>query len=410
MVSSIGWVVHDRDEEDRINRVLAALNQSEARDELGLGGIRDSLADSLFPGTSTIQTRLRYFLIVPWCYRAIETQKVPSPKFGRQVLELERSLIGPLLDGEDSAGAFGAIGGARIKRLPSSVYWSGLQAWGIRRERVSQAQYHRSIDSYYRQSQQVRETDDGERVRVLPQMIWHSALPEAPPGFPNKLDLKVTRDEGEFLLERLQSAQSNSLLAWLARNAPDAKAAFPWEHPRVANFPATARELIEHARLLSEVTWGASLLYNRMLAELPATTKGEQERQNVIAEERGADLDTWRKDILRKDAVRYWKLDRLRELCRVTGHNVTEPTWSFCKAWIDRVLATTGFVEKDEAARELVRKREKDLKTGGRSRFANPALRLSWNGLAGTGRLTFRWRTVEGLLSDLSAAIGGSAK
>ena len=38
----------------------------ESRDELGLGAIRASFADALFPGTSTIQTRLRYMLFVPW--------------------------------------------------------------------------------------------------------------------------------------------------------------------------------------------------------------------------------------------------------------------------------------------------------------------------------------------------------
>ena len=39
--------------------------EKESRDELGLGSVRDSFADQLFPGTSTIQTRLRYTLFVP---------------------------------------------------------------------------------------------------------------------------------------------------------------------------------------------------------------------------------------------------------------------------------------------------------------------------------------------------------
>lgn len=67
---------HDPDEQSRVGRILASLSQSESRDELGLGGVRDSLADRLFPGTSTIQTRLRYFFIVPWCFRAIEQKRV----------------------------------------------------------------------------------------------------------------------------------------------------------------------------------------------------------------------------------------------------------------------------------------------------------------------------------------------
>ena len=44
-------------------------------DELGVGRIRDALADHLFPGTSTIQTRARYMLFVPWIYQALEARK-----------------------------------------------------------------------------------------------------------------------------------------------------------------------------------------------------------------------------------------------------------------------------------------------------------------------------------------------
>lgn len=185
MPSSLGWGVHDRDEEDRIHRLLAALRQSEARDELGFGGIRDSLADLFFPGTSTIQTRLRYFLIVPWCYRAIEQKKVKAPRFAVEVTALERRIIQPLLEGEDHAGAFGAPRGERIKRLPSSVYWSGPQRWGIRRERISQADYHRNIDILYSRSTKAHATEEGERIAVQPAMVRHPALPDDPDGFPS---------------------------------------------------------------------------------------------------------------------------------------------------------------------------------------------------------------------------------
>ena len=36
---------------------------------------------------------------------------------------------------------FGVSAGEKLQRLPSSVYWSGLGAWGIRRYRGSQRQY-----------------------------------------------------------------------------------------------------------------------------------------------------------------------------------------------------------------------------------------------------------------------------
>jgi len=60
--------------------------EKESRDELGIGSIRDAIADILFPGTSTIQTRLRYMLLLPWMYRELEKRNLSpsrsSPKHG----------------------------------------------------------------------------------------------------------------------------------------------------------------------------------------------------------------------------------------------------------------------------------------------------------------------------------------
>jgi hypothetical protein len=55
-----------------MNRILALFRERDTRDELGVGVIRDLLADEFFPGTSTIQTRLRYMFFVPWIYQQLE--------------------------------------------------------------------------------------------------------------------------------------------------------------------------------------------------------------------------------------------------------------------------------------------------------------------------------------------------
>ncbi len=47
-------------------------------DDLGIGTVRDAISNSLFPGTSVIQTRARYFLFVPWLFRRAE-QTAPPP-------------------------------------------------------------------------------------------------------------------------------------------------------------------------------------------------------------------------------------------------------------------------------------------------------------------------------------------
>jgi hypothetical protein len=143
------------------------------------------LADRLFPGTSTIQTRIRYFLIVPWCHQHIEDKRVGHPRFAQQVDKLERDLIAPLLDQDDVAGVFGRITGHGVKRLPSAVYWSSLGAWKVRTLDLTQSNYYRRIDQFYDRRKAVRRKDDGEAIRDPYSTMRHPDMPRRLLGFRN---------------------------------------------------------------------------------------------------------------------------------------------------------------------------------------------------------------------------------
>jgi hypothetical protein len=79
LASTFAWL--DFSDRDR-RRALDAVDlfrEEDTRDDLGLGVIRDAFADRLFPGTSTIQTRARYFLLVPWLFRLLKpTDREPD--------------------------------------------------------------------------------------------------------------------------------------------------------------------------------------------------------------------------------------------------------------------------------------------------------------------------------------------
>src|SRR5690606_18392309 len=120
--------------------------ESDTRDELGLGTIRDAFADMFFPGTSTLQTRARYFLFVPWIYGELEARRVGSDRIASRARQAEIKLVQALKDAGEDAGILGKLAGASLKRLPSSVYWLGLGAWKIRQFVGSQDDYHRSLD------------------------------------------------------------------------------------------------------------------------------------------------------------------------------------------------------------------------------------------------------------------------
>ena len=60
--SSLGWLDLDGDASERVAALLRSLEEPGTIDALGLGSIRDAFSDMLTPGTSTVQTRLRYFI------------------------------------------------------------------------------------------------------------------------------------------------------------------------------------------------------------------------------------------------------------------------------------------------------------------------------------------------------------
>ena len=56
----IAWLDASREDQRRMREIVNLFTQSESRDELGVGQVRDAFSDSLFPGTSTLHTRARY--------------------------------------------------------------------------------------------------------------------------------------------------------------------------------------------------------------------------------------------------------------------------------------------------------------------------------------------------------------
>jgi hypothetical protein len=113
--------------------VIDLFREHETRDELGIGSVRDAFADLLFPGTSTIMTRARYFLIVPWLYQRLEARRVSSAEVAAKARAAELDLIEVIGRSSDHDGQIGKRAKRRLKRLPSSVYWQGLGVWGIER-------------------------------------------------------------------------------------------------------------------------------------------------------------------------------------------------------------------------------------------------------------------------------------
>ena len=176
MTSLIAWLDTSSEEQRRVRELIAVFAQSESRDELGIGQIRDAFSDTLFPGTSVIQTRARYFLFVPWIYRDGLRRGLDGARLKAWADTRERRLIETLRDAGEVTGLIGRRAGPAVKILPSTIYWSGMVRYGILTRDASADHLGAALNRFVSEADELdsRSADD-----------WNATLPPAPAGFPD---------------------------------------------------------------------------------------------------------------------------------------------------------------------------------------------------------------------------------
>lgn len=381
MAATIAWLDASREEQRRIREVVNLFSQAESRDELGIGQVRDAISDMLFPGTSTLHTRARYLLLIPWCYRAAAHRAKDAEDLSARAERNERRLILALHAAGAHEGLIGRNALDQIKTLPSSLYWSALDQWGVLVGEPGDelaAGHHRP--------------EAEELVERRPRM-WD--VPPLPPGFPDSADrLDLDYDEAVWVQQKMKAGAEGSFLAFLLADIDRRwhELPRPWDVP--VPDPAAA-VLLEHARRFSLVIQGAALAYNLALARA-YESRGLTQVPTPVAryEER---IDEWNvqcatDDVAAWDLVDFWASVRQR------NPRVSAGTRHFVEGWVD--LLRTGARPGGDAAVALVSTRERRQK-GKQSRLENDKLMRAWSGESGTGALTFRWSNVTRLLSDV---------
>jgi hypothetical protein len=409
MISSFTWLDYSEEERRKMLDVVDVFKgEQNTRDELGIGAIRDSIAELLFPGTGTVQTRARYFLFIPWIYRDLERRQTSSAKIASEARKVETQLIEALARSHrgQGEGVIGIEARAGLKRLPSNIYWLGLGTWNIRLASGSQDQFHRSLDRFYRISNPpARREETDAPVPILPN--WHTGIPDPPETFSAQANFTLRRVEADYLRERIMSSVPTSLLAFLVdKGREEDSADFPWLHPQFSQFPAPMAEQLQHARNFSEVIHGAALLYNYMLAE----KSGNQDLKH-LKKQYEQDLSSWadlmaarETELSRWDRKRFWQIVNADPTIRENS-----PTWLFVNQWLDYAInpANASRIKSFEPARRLIYLREQSLKAK-LARLDNRDALLNWNGAAGTGRLDYRWRQAKTIIADILVGQKGS--
>ena len=374
-------------------------------DDLGLGVIRDALADTLFPGTSTLHTRVRYALFVPWLlqHAAFSHSEVSAM---RQAFEdSEFQLINALGKGGESEGIIGRVAGKNLQRTASSVYWGMMSQWRIFEPGFTVQNFFERHLLRDQQRKAPRADDPEAGLDLVPTGI-HEALPAAPPGLLRSTDFTLRAQDEQFLRDAITYSVPGTLLAHLAQHRPSSwtdasRAPRSFAAPQITDeLPPQLKDTVRVAQKFAVAIHGASLTYNHILARKTQRLKQEQSLEQFYAQWI-AEWFTETQDLgvpTAQEQLELW------ELVNRTNRTLSRNTISFIEDWFSAVNSAQRpedlFTSQTVIERITVRERQKK---GARARLkpGNRQALDAWSGAAGTGRYNFRWNYVVQHLQDL---------
>lgn len=397
MTSVLAWLDFSERDQRRARELIQLFLQPESRDELGIGTVRDALSDLLFPGISVIQTRARYFLFIPWLFRE-------GSRRGRQGRDLlnwvelwQRRHVETLRNSGALDGLIGRVAGARVKILPSTIYWNALQKFGILR--VTGAQEIVAAIDPKRLALEEALMEEASQSEG----IWQRNLPPVPEGFPEsqELNFELSEEEADWLSERIQESTSGTPLAWLASLSQSPASEFPWSEPLFQNAPSKMQSLLQHAELFSLAMHGASLLYNLLLARRCGELGYERSEELIRTYEEA--INSWADEVTsRQMVIESWDRTEMWALVYSINSNIKPQTRAFIDAWCSSgVLFNPKMALENPSLAELISKREQDQKKS-QARLKNDRLMSQWGGSSGSGRLIYRWDRVRTILGDIA--------
>ena len=393
--SAFAWLDYSDGERRRMLEVIDLFREKGTVDEIGIGSIRDTFAERFFPGISTIQSRARYFLYIPWIYQSLETDRIPSARAWAHARHLQARLVDALKAGGEgtAAGLIGIDAGANVQRPPSTVYWGGMRRLGILSFPGSADRYHQSLDGFYRGAHRPQRSE-GDELIERGKHNWNPNLPPAPDNLLDSTEFKLRFEDAEFLAEQIRHHAGDSLLArCLSPSIRRVRTArFIWELGGLESLDDELRRDIEWARLFALLTDGAALTYNLMLAE--ASEAAGLRTDKTLSTQFRAELAPWSDELTANEQkVRAWDRPLMWASLRARNPRLPAGAQQFAEQWIEAATSAPHAVIDDVAVRQVISVRERRLK-GGLARLHNQRALERWSGRSGVGRLSYRWNPV----------------
>lgn len=232
----LGWVDFSREDREKVLDVMNLLQEQGAVDEIGIGLVRDAFANLFFPGTSTVQTVAKYFLIVPYVLKEATEGRYGNDlnKILRKIDSEEKECGIRLM--QNCPGEEGIIGRrvlpkGWVARKPSNIYWNGIRTYGIctqdftisellKASIILQVQKKTSALGNKGDDTADSEQDDADAGRDVATQLF-SVPDDYYADWRSNLSIHLTATEAAFLRKMIETSVSTSLLGYLLRNSID---------------------------------------------------------------------------------------------------------------------------------------------------------------------------------------------
>ena len=233
---NLGWIDFSDSDRKKTMDVLRLFQEQGAVDELGIGVIRDGFANYFFPGTSTIQTRAKYFFIIPYAMMdtVADSRVISVPNALRRLDEIEKESASILKKNSGDLGVIGATVLPKwVVRPPSTIYWNGLRTLGIFNGGLLQ---NMTISEYFRLAIKLRDEKKASSLGNRKEEAEENDKDDADAGdfrfrnfwqlpylhnWKDQLTIELTKEESEYLSTKIKTSCPQSVFAFILRDGVD---------------------------------------------------------------------------------------------------------------------------------------------------------------------------------------------
>lgn len=416
-MANIGWIYFSKSHREKVGTILELLKTEGMIDELGIGSVRDAFANNMFPGISTVQTRAKYFFIVPnilWDYQRLTPTQRKNTPITKYLDDREHKLMWHLADKYKDVSNSGVIGitkknRERIVRRPSAIYWNGLTKFGIMDNNGL------GVDTYLRSRTRnqaesliskiaIADDDQGDDHHYDFENHLNIKIKPCSLDWLEGIDMELSWEEADILSRKIMESCKGTLLAELLQNEAlyklfsDSGDFMEFAHNSInMEMPSSITRTITLAQDFSEMMYGAHIAYN---VWIQFAKYKEWDSIDFIE-----DWEKW-KSALKTNMIDLPGYDAAQALSPPFGFMAKNFTKTYIAEWSKQIKNGDSDIKKTI---EIIRIQEWNNKRN-RSRIHAKQLEdIRENSWVGLQRLDYRFRNVKTILKDIKKGLSTNA-